>query len=145
MTSRKSKKRAFCYGSRGVCVSVSGVNHAHTFNRTPAHHHHHHHRRPSMCVVLLRRTDVLDLITVDSFSVGKWEKLRPRKFIKAQFHIRGDASTPAPPTLIVVVTHCRSGSANTGMKIEGKKHQQDKFKQDAWVSFPVDDVSISKR
>ena len=122
---------------------MSGVNHAHTFNRTPAHHHHHHHRRPSMCVVLLRRTDVLDLVHIETCSVGNTEKLRPRRFIKAEFHVRGSASTPAPPKLIVVVTHIRRGSKGTGTYIDSKN--ANKFKQDVWVSFPVDDVSLSKR
>ena len=101
-----------------------------------------------MCVVPLRRTEVLDLVAVNYLSVDiKTEKLRPRSLIKAQFRIRG-ASTPAPqgpPTVIVVLTHIRSGQEETGMKIHGNKKQRIKFKKDAWVSFPVDDVSISKR
>ena len=95
-----------------------------------------------MCVVLLRRTDHLDLVHIDTLKVGMAEKLRPRMFIRAEFHVRGGASTPTPPKLIVVVSHIRVGSVKTGMHI-GKN--ANKVKQDAWVSFPVDDVSISRR
>ena len=96
-----------------------------------------------MCVVLLRRTDHLDLVHIDTLKVGMAEKLRPWMFIRAEFHVRGGVSTPTPPKLIVVVSHIRSGRVKTGTYIKSKN--PDNFMKDAWVSFPVDDVSISKR
>ena len=90
----------------------------------------------------LRRTDIFSLVDVKTLSVGAEENLRPRKYIKAEFHIRKGASTPCTETnLIVVVNHTRSGSRE--MKIKGNASTALRFKQDARVSFPVDDVSNS--
>ena len=67
---------------------------------------------------------MLDLVNVNTLSVGDEENLRPRKFIRAEFHIRG-ASTLAA-NLVVVVNHTRSGQG--AMRIRGGT----RFKQDVW-------------
>lgn len=69
---------------------------------------------------------------MDTLCVGEQEHLRPRKFIQAQFSIRG-ASKSALANLIVVVNHTRNGSGP--MRVKSKNGT--KFKQDGLT--PVDD------
>ncbi len=99
----------------------------------------------SKCVVFqqLRRKDTLSLVNVAALRYGEEESLRPRRFIKAEFHVITSASTPGnAANLIVVVNHTRSGSG--AMKIKSGPAGL-KFKQDARISVPVGDVSNETR
>ena len=75
----------------------------------------------------------MHLVAVNTLSVGDEEKMRPRKFIRAEFHIHAGASTPGPANLIVVVNHTRSGAGV--MRIKGDPFRQLRFKQDVRISL----------